>query len=136
MVIVWRRRDRVARRGIASRDDHRGANLRRRRLVDMDLRHKDLSGADLEWADLTEADLRGTRLRSANLHGAYLTGARLDGADLTDARLDDTFLIATEFGNANLTGVSLDRAIWDDATAWPPGFKPPRSKAARWHGAP
>jgi hypothetical protein len=32
--------------------------------------------------------------------------------------------------------VSLEGAIWDDATVWPVGFRPPRSKARRWHGAP
>jgi uncharacterized protein YjbI with pentapeptide repeats len=134
MVIVWRRRDRTLRRQLSIGDNHTGADLHRSRLVALDLRRKDLSEANLEWADLTEADLRYARLRAANLHGAYLTGAQLDGADLSDARLDDTYLLATDFGNATLQRATLVGAIWDQSTTWPPGFDPPRAQVGLWHG--
>jgi uncharacterized protein YjbI with pentapeptide repeats len=134
VVIVWRRRDRVRRRELAGSDDHRGADFRRARLVGMDLRGKDLSSANLEWADLTEADVRYARLRGANLHGAYLTGAQLDGADLSGCRLDESYLLATDFGNATLEGATLVGAIWDQSTTWPRGFDPTRTQVGLWHG--
>ena len=134
MVIVWRPRDRLARRTLAASDTHVGRDLRRARLVAMDLRGKDLSGANLEWADLTEADLRGTRLAGANLHGAYLTGAQLDGADLTGANLDDAYLLATHFGVAALSSATFVGATWDQSTTWPPGAEPAMPVVGRWHG--
>jgi uncharacterized protein YjbI with pentapeptide repeats len=125
VVLVWRRRDRFARRELAASDVHLGRDFTRARLVAMDLRNKHFIGASFEWADLTEADMRGADLRNANMHGAYLTGARLDGANLTGARLDGAYLLATDSGRARLDGATFTGTIWDQATTWPPGFDPP-----------
>ena len=134
VVIVWRRRDRRARRVLSNATIHRGADFSRCRLVAMDLRGKDLQEANLEWADLTESDLRGCKLGRANLHGAYLTGAQLDGADLERARLDGTYLLMTDFGNARLVGTTFAGAVWDQGTTWPAGFTPPKADVGMWHG--
>lgn len=134
VVIVWRRRDRVKRREVATTRDHRGTDLSRVRLVAMDLRENDFTGANLEWADMTECDLSGARLCDANLHGAYLTGAQFVGADLSNARLDDAYLLATNLGGAMLDGTTFRGAIWDQGTTWPAGFVPPRGEVGLWHG--
>jgi uncharacterized protein YjbI with pentapeptide repeats len=134
VVIVWKRRDREARRAIAAVDDHHGADFHRVRMVGMDLRGKDFTGANLEWADLTEADLRGTRLANANLHGAYLVGTQLAGANLSGACLDDSYLLAADFGRAFVAGATFEGAIWDQSTTWPPGATPPQGDVGLWHG--
>ncbi len=130
VVIVWRRRDRAARKLVAAGADHAGADLHGYRLVDMDLRRKSFRDADLSGADLTESDLESADLRGANLRNAYLTGAQLVRANLTGARLDGAYLIATNFRDALVTGASFDHAIWDQATTWPNGRQsahPPRT---------
>ena len=121
VVIVFRRRDREARRAVAATADHAHADFHGRRLVAMDLRRKSFREANLCGADLTESDLEHADLRGANLRSTYLTGAQLVGADLTGACLDGAYLIAANFRHAQLDGVSLDHAIWDEATTWPDG---------------
>jgi uncharacterized protein YjbI with pentapeptide repeats len=135
MVIVWRRRDRELRKTLSAGGDFDGVQCARARLVALDLRHGRFEGANFEFADLTEADLRHAYLARANLRGAYLTGAQLDGANLEGADLGDSYLIATNFGAANLRDVKLDGAIWDQATTWPPGFTPPTPDVGSWRGA-
>lgn len=111
------------------------ADLRRARLVALDLHSKTFVDADLTGANLTECDLSHADLRRANLWGAALVGAVLNGADLTGASLRDAYLLATDFGNARLDDVDFSGAIWDQSTQWPPGFDPPRAKVGNWHGA-
>ena len=121
MVIVLRRRDREARRIVATGPDHSGSDLAGRRLVAMDLRHKRFRGTNLRGAALTEADLEGADLRGGNLRGAYLTGAQLVRADLTGACLDGAYLIAANLRHAIINDATFDHAIWDQATTWPDG---------------
>ena len=135
MVIVWRRRDRLLRRRAARDQNLRGVDFSKARLVALDLRGKDLRGANLRGADLTEADLRGADLQDADLTTAFLTGAQLDGANLTGAVLAGSYLLCVNFGDAVLDGADLSGAVWDQATTWPPGFRPPRPKVGMWHGA-
>jgi len=136
VVIVWKRRDRQIRAELLAGRDFSGRNFDRARLVDLDLRDKHFPGASLHRADLTEADLRGADLRDANLSGAYLTGARLRGADLSGANLDGAYLIATELDGASIGGASMNHIIFDQATTWPLGYRPPRPQGiSYWHGA-
>jgi uncharacterized protein YjbI with pentapeptide repeats len=121
VVLVWRRRDREARRFVAANANHADRDLGRRRLVAMDLRRKSFRGANLAGADLTEADLGSADLTEADLRGAYLTGAQMVGANLSGACLDGAYLIATNLRGAILAGASFDGAIWDQATTWPDG---------------
>ncbi|GEM_PF-6967689 len=126
VVIVWRKRDRELRRRLRAGVNFDGADLRRAKLVDMDLRSKSFRGANAEFADLTEADLRGSDLRGANLRGAYLTGAMLQGADLRDAVLRDAWLLATHLEDTQLADADVTGAVYDQATVWPAGYSPPR----------
>jgi uncharacterized protein YjbI with pentapeptide repeats len=125
MVIVWRKRDRETRRSLSQGIDDSGRDLRRCRLVGMDLRHKNLEGADLSGADLTEAELGHANLGGANLRTAFLTGAQLEWARLDGACLDGAYLIATNFHHATMNEVTLRGAIWDEATTWPNGTQSP-----------
>ena len=133
MVIVLRKRDREARSRLSAAQDHSDSDFARRRLVGMDLRRKNLRGANLEFADLTEADLERANLQDANLRGAYLTGAQLEGANLTGACLEGAYLIATNFRDARMEGISLAHAIWDEATTWPDGHPHIRGPVT-WRG--
>jgi uncharacterized protein YjbI with pentapeptide repeats len=134
VAIVWRKKDRAARAHVMSVDDLSGQDLSRYRLHDLDLRGKNFAGANLDRADLTACDLRGVNLSGANLFAAFLTGAQLDGADLRNACLDGAYLIATEFLSARMDGVTVVGATWDQATVWPPDFRPPKTDAGLWHG--
>ena len=67
-----------------------------------------------EGAYLYRADLRGANLRGANLRGANLRGANLRGADLR---------------GADLRGANLCGARWNEYTAWPDRFEPPKEEA-------
>ena len=100
----------------------------------MDLRHMVLRGTNLHYADLTEADLRWADLRDANLEGAYLTGAQVQNADLRGANLKSAYAIATNFGEALLDDADLAGVVYDQATTWPTGVRPPRGDVGMWHG--
>jgi uncharacterized protein YjbI with pentapeptide repeats/endonuclease YncB( thermonuclease family) len=115
------------------------ADLRRANLKSShtDLRHAQLQGADLSTANMEGVVLAGANLRDANLTGAHLRGADLRGADLRGAILTGADLrlallnadlrgavLAADYRNAQLTGVGLQGARWDDQTRWPPGFDP------------
>jgi len=90
-----------------SRADLRGANLSGANLRGAHLGGADLSETDLSWANLSWADLSRAFLRDANLRVAYLGGADLSGADLSGA-----IVVATEFGNVDLSVVKgLDRVV-------------------------
>jgi hypothetical protein len=77
--------------------DLAGADLRRARLAEANVRNADLVGtnfagvnfysADLICANLAGANLSNARLYAADLSGANLGGANLRGADLRGARL-------------------------------------------------
>jgi len=136
MVLVWRRRQRQLRAEVIGSDDLSGRRLDRAKLMELDLRGKTFCGCSLRGADLTAADLRGVDLRQVDLTSAYLTGAQLCGADLTSAKLDGAYAIASNFAGAKLTDTSFREIIFDQATTWPNGFRPPRPEGvSNWHGA-
>ena len=134
MYVVWRKRDRALRRLLVGGTTFIDVDFQRARLVGLDLRHKVLRGANFHFADLSEADLRWADLRDANLEGAYLTGARLEGTDLRGANLKTAYALATNLGDALLDGADLTGVIYDQATTWPSGIRPPRGDIGMWHG--
>lgn len=87
----------------------RGVYLVGARLAWIDLAGADLTEANLAWANVAWANLAGSSLVGVNLFMADLAKARLPGADLT---------------GANLYEATLDGAIYDAHTRWPPGFDP------------
>ncbi|MGV9816958.1 pentapeptide repeat-containing protein [Nocardia xishanensis] len=66
--------------------------------------------ADISDTVLTGANLTGADLRHSNLHDAHLTGVDLHSANPTAADLTDAVLIGV---------------VYDHATRWPDGFRPP-----------
>jgi len=134
LYLVWRKRDRELRKALTLGDSFVNADLYHARLVGLDLRDKVFRGANLNYADLTEADLRGADLREANLEGAYLTGAQLQDADLRGANLKSAYAIATNLDGAQLENADLRGVVYDQATTWPSGIRPPRGDVGMWHG--
>ncbi len=96
---------RLDRNSILSQPDLRQllitGNGRKKSYVGADFRGANLIGVDLSGANLREVDLRGATLQSANLEMANLTLANAVG---------------TDFGNALLTGICLDRWTIDATT--------------------
>jgi uncharacterized protein YjbI with pentapeptide repeats len=92
-------------------------NLQGANLVGVDLREATLALADLDTANLSgakldRADLRGAILDQANLSGAELVGANLCHARLSRTELSAAVLLATIFGDVDLTSViGLERCI-------------------------
>jgi uncharacterized protein YjbI with pentapeptide repeats len=92
------------------RPDLYGADLRRGRLHNSNLRGADLghallTGAYLGFANMSRADLSGASLGSAYLDRANLSGANLSGAYLTGAHFGEAILSDTIISNVDLTGV-------------------------------
>jgi uncharacterized protein YjbI with pentapeptide repeats len=134
MFLSRRRRDRALRVELGLTMNHSGIDVHGRRLVRAELRGKIFSNAVFDDADLTEADLRGADLSHASMKRTFLTGARLDGADLTGAALDGAYLIGAELPGSILEGTTFSDAIWDQATRWPQGFRPPRGDVGLMRG--
>jgi uncharacterized protein YjbI with pentapeptide repeats len=121
-----------------TRADFREATLTRSRLARSMLREANLAGADLQdsclyGADLSGADLQLARLvqadlRLSNLHDADLRSADLRQADLRNADLRQADLRGTDL-RAQLEGVKLTGARYDDTTRWPASFEPARRGA-------
>ena len=96
-------------------------NLANVELQDADLQQAHLVGANLKEANLTQADLLSANLQQANLKQANLTQADLSQVDLSHANLSHARMIATQafktnFQDANLTGVSIDKLRLDRQT--------------------
>jgi len=88
----------------------RGANLieatlRGANLYKANLRKADLRGAKLRRATFYEVDLRGAKLSGADFRGATLHEADLRGANLSEANLSGAIVLATTFGNNDLSSV-------------------------------
>ncbi|MFT4978912.1 MAG: hypothetical protein ACI8S6_004822, partial [Myxococcota bacterium] len=105
--------------------NHRGADLRGKRLSEVEWSDADLRDARLDAARLENADLIAAQLERASLEGARLTGATLDGAHLQEARLSgarlrkasllgaqlrSAHLIDADLRGADLTGADLSGA--------------------------
>jgi uncharacterized protein YjbI with pentapeptide repeats len=113
----------------------RYANLEAALLMEAKVKGARLESARLQEADLTDADLQGADLRQVNLQGANLRRANLQRANLQGANLKEAYLVAVEFQAADLQaanlqgaylrGGELDKARWNDDTAWPEGYTPP-----------
>ena len=72
----------------------------------------DLSGYDFQNCNLQDVLFGGSTLSNANLQGASITGTNFVQVDFTDAKLQNlnfekSFLGATTFARANLTGSNL-----------------------------
>ena len=111
-----------------------GANLRRARLDQSNLRKVDLRGADLRQARLCNVDLRDADLRAANLLGADLSNADLRGADrrgaylvgtcLHKATLTDAWLWGTLYTGWALEHVTCEGVYWDKARREKSAYRP------------
>ena len=87
-------------------------DVRRVRLVGINLKLANLSNAILGDAVLVNADLRDANCSGAYLYGANLAGSRLDNVDLTAAdlayaNLNGATLDGANLSRADLTGVDL-----------------------------
>ena len=104
-------------------------------LPGVDLSGRDLSRFYLPGKDLRHANLRKAKLRGANLSGVKLDHANLSKADIRGAKLDETGLAPSNtlvpsnelvpgplFPDANLQGVTLTGAKYDEHTTWPRNF--------------
>jgi hypothetical protein len=107
------------------RPDLSRANLKRAKLIDVNLRNvtlfsanlngaelidADLSGADLKGAKLIDVDLSGAALFAAGFSGADLSGVMLFTADLSGADLSGADLHFANLSHANLSDVNLTEA--------------------------
>ena len=116
-------------------------------------------GQEFPGMDLNECDLSGFSLPGKNFRGAYfiranLRGAKLHGANLTHAWLTDADLRGTRFDaielspsntlfpsntlapgpiqpEADMNGVHLSRAKYDDDTRWPNSIDPEAAGAIK-----
>lgn len=88
-------------------------------LVLANLAGADLRGANLSGANLSQANLSGANLAGANLSGASFNGANLTAANLRGASVNGTDFRNVYFVNADLTGVSLDKAYVQGAVGIP-----------------
>ena len=89
--------------------DFRGARLRGRVLLDIDLSKSTLDRCGLREAELSDADLSGARLNHADLRGANLKKADLSGAELVGADLRESSL-----EDANLSGILTQPDVPED----------------------
>lgn len=114
-----------------------GADFAFANLADAQLMQTQLERGDFTRADLHDADMRGANLRGAYFSvdkllidehqpGANFTGADLSGADLTGADLS-----RADLTDVTLTGAKLQDVLYDPATIWPSGFRPPPSRPTR-----
>jgi uncharacterized protein YjbI with pentapeptide repeats len=79
------------------------------------LAHCNLEGANLYGANLNNVDLSMVNFVDANLQEALLCStracyARFERANLQRVNFDESYLVAADFTNANLTASRLDRA--------------------------
>lgn len=87
--------------------NHRGADLRGKRLTEVEWSDADLRDARLDAARLDNADLIAARMERASMEGARLSGATLDGAYLHEARLSGARLRRASLLGAQLRGARL-----------------------------
>jgi Pentapeptide repeats (8 copies) len=99
-------------------------------LEGIDLSKQDLSGLFLGHKNLKSANLSKADLRGANLGQTDFTWANLDGADLRGAYLDGGMSSPNKppggarGGSAHLHNTSMEGALYDSSTRWPPDVNP------------
>jgi uncharacterized protein YjbI with pentapeptide repeats len=98
-----------------------GADLRKAKMMGVDLSGADLKGADLKDAELSDinlsrADLRGANLGGADLNGAILSKVDLRRADLSWADVNDAQLDSANLNGADLSNVQLMKSDLRKAT--------------------
>lgn len=108
-------------------------DLRGSRLNDATFVNAELSGSLLEDANFTRSDLTGAvileaimnraNLVNTNLTGADMRSTQLINANLRGANLTDANFSYTDLNLANMSGVTIDGALWVEAVL-PGGFDP------------
>ncbi len=93
-------------------------DLQEAQLPNAKLSRAKLSGANIKKANLKGADLTGADLTGADLTEVDMSDAELDGADLRGAKTTGVIIKGTNFGTANLCGVDLRDAHFDNRTAF------------------
>ncbi len=78
-------------------------------LTGADLKRANLPGANLQGANLSYAQLHLATLTRANLQNAVLINTELNGANLADADLRGADLRGTNFTDAYIVGIKVDR---------------------------
>jgi uncharacterized protein YjbI with pentapeptide repeats len=78
-------------------------------LTGADLKRANLPGANLQGANLSYAQLHLATLTRANLQNAVLINTELNGANLSDADLRGADLRGTNFTDAYIVGIKVDR---------------------------
>ena len=103
--------------GIGDKDELNAqiAQVKKARLLGMNLRYASAEGAFLVKADLDKADLRMAGLFGANLQGADLFSANLQGADLLYANLRGAYFVYANLQGADLENANLQEADLSDA---------------------
>lgn len=99
--------------------DFRGISMRGATFDEANLIAVNFNDTALTEASFVNATLERGRFLRADLREATFTGADLSLADFTDARLQ-----GADFTEADLFGITLEGALYDDTTLWPPGFDP------------
>ncbi len=92
-----------------------GAHWARLRMPHARLDRADLSGADLSDAVLEAAQASHALFLNANLHGALLHGIDFRGAEFGSADLSFVRANYASFSECEMTGVSLEGALLQDA---------------------
>lgn len=111
-----------------------GVDLKSAFLSKAELPKIDLTGAKMDGVDLVDANLTGAllngaqmsraRLQRTNLTAVNLTSATLTGADLREATLIYANLRGANLSKTDLTGIQLEKAVYDSETKFPDGFIP------------
>ncbi|GFR42620.1 hypothetical protein Agub_g3551 [Astrephomene gubernaculifera] len=77
-----------------------------------DLQGKDFSGQDLRRSNFTSADCRNASFKGANLQGAYFIKAVTFRTNFEDANLSDVLMDRATMVEANLRNAVLQRAVF------------------------
>ena len=99
-----------------------GQLLFRANLTGASLADANLAGANLEQVNLTGAYTSGASLPNAKLDLANLTGANLIGANLAGASLIGANFTGASLALANLTGANLTKVRWPPDAPVPQGW--------------
>jgi hypothetical protein len=91
-----------------------GIDLKKIKLVEADFEEAQLEGCNFSDADLWRANFEGANLKRANFSGAQLMEANFNNANLRETKLDRSRLKATNFRRADMHGISLKAAHFEN----------------------